>query len=334
MIPASLRRIHYLIDIGVILGTLFGVLGTYWDIQHHILAGRESFWIPPHLMVYAGVLFVLISSGIGLWSAHHMRHTRRMRHFSVAILMILLSVFLQVLLAPVDDLWHRLFGIDVTVWSPPHLLLLFAGTCISLGFIYFERLYLHLETHERKAVSRGEFFILTLMFAIALIGLSIIVAEFEFTRAIPLTHESQARNPLWYYVLLGGSALFLFALAKTLVRARWIATWIAVLYLMLRLLGQYVLLDVHAWPMLPLAVLPAAVVIDILYWRNTFVRIMALLAGAVIFVYAQSAYVAYLDVERFVLGNGALMSSAIAALLGGMVGVFVGSVMLRHAQQS
>ena len=26
------------------------------------------------------------------------------------------------LAAPIDDLWHRLFGIDVTLWSPPHLL--------------------------------------------------------------------------------------------------------------------------------------------------------------------------------------------------------------------
>jgi len=27
-----------------------------------------------------------------------------------------------VLAAPIDDLWHRLFGLDVTLWSPPHLL--------------------------------------------------------------------------------------------------------------------------------------------------------------------------------------------------------------------
>jgi hypothetical protein len=27
-----------------------------------------------------------------------------------------------VLAAPIDDLWHRLFGIDVTLWSPPHLM--------------------------------------------------------------------------------------------------------------------------------------------------------------------------------------------------------------------
>jgi hypothetical protein len=29
---------------------------------------------------------------------------------------------ITVLAAPIDDLWHRLFGIDVTLWSPPHLM--------------------------------------------------------------------------------------------------------------------------------------------------------------------------------------------------------------------
>src|SRR5438132_12141507 len=38
---------------------------------------------------------------------------------------------LTILAAPIDDLWHRLFGIDVTVWSPPHLLGL-AGAHLNL----------------------------------------------------------------------------------------------------------------------------------------------------------------------------------------------------------
>src|SRR6058998_341405 len=40
------------------------------------------------------------------------------------------GIALTVLAAPIDDLWHRLFGIDVTLWSPPHLLGL-AGVAIN-----------------------------------------------------------------------------------------------------------------------------------------------------------------------------------------------------------
>ena len=39
--------------------------GVQWDIQWHVQIGRDSFWIPPHLMTYAGVtIAVLISFGV------------------------------------------------------------------------------------------------------------------------------------------------------------------------------------------------------------------------------------------------------------------------------
>jgi hypothetical protein len=37
------------------------------------------------------------------------------------------SITLTVLAAPIFDLWHRTFGLDVTLWSPPHLLGLVGG---------------------------------------------------------------------------------------------------------------------------------------------------------------------------------------------------------------
>src|SRR4029079_2375179 len=40
------------------------------------------------------------------------------------------GVALVILAAPIDDLWHRLFGLDITLWSPPHLLGLL-GTAIN-----------------------------------------------------------------------------------------------------------------------------------------------------------------------------------------------------------
>jgi hypothetical protein len=39
--------------------------GVQWDIQWHVLIGRDSFWIPPHLMTYAGVsAAVFLSFGV------------------------------------------------------------------------------------------------------------------------------------------------------------------------------------------------------------------------------------------------------------------------------
>src|SRR5438046_6442511 len=39
--------------------------GVQWDIQWHTLIGRDSFWIAPHLMTYAGVaVMVGLSFGV------------------------------------------------------------------------------------------------------------------------------------------------------------------------------------------------------------------------------------------------------------------------------
>ena len=43
------------------------------------------------------------------------------------------GVALLLLAAPIDDLWHRLFGLDVTLWSPPHLLGLLGSAVNTIG---------------------------------------------------------------------------------------------------------------------------------------------------------------------------------------------------------
>src|SRR5712692_3838083 len=114
--------------------------GVQWDIQWHVQIGRDSFWIPPHLMTYAGVTIAVLIS-FGVLARDTFRHlvagrlpagtTRIFRltgtpGFHLAAW----GIALTVLAAPIDDLWHRLFGLDVTLWSPPHLLGLF-GVAIN-----------------------------------------------------------------------------------------------------------------------------------------------------------------------------------------------------------
>ena len=47
---------------------LIALWGVRWDIQWHVVIGRDSFWIAPHVMTYAGVSgIVLVAFGILLW---------------------------------------------------------------------------------------------------------------------------------------------------------------------------------------------------------------------------------------------------------------------------
>jgi hypothetical protein len=117
--------------------------GVAWDIQWHILIGRDSFWIAPHVMTYAGVTAaVLISLGV---LAHETLLFRSGRLSSSGTLTLAgvtgtrgfhlaaLGMLVTVAAAPIDDLWHRLFGIDVTLWSPPHLLGLLGSQINSIA---------------------------------------------------------------------------------------------------------------------------------------------------------------------------------------------------------
>jgi len=106
--------------------------GVQWDIQWHVQIGRDSFWIPPHVMTYAGVTLIVLGafgvlaidtlrrlvSGREPAGADRIFGITRTPGFHLAAW----GIALAVLAAPIDDLWHRLFGLDVTLWSPPHLL--------------------------------------------------------------------------------------------------------------------------------------------------------------------------------------------------------------------
>jgi hypothetical protein len=123
-------------------GKLLGAWGLAWDIQWHLLIGRDTFWIAPHLMMYGGVTAALLVAfavlALDTVSAH--RHGPLRGSITVAgftstrgMHLAAWGVGLVVLAAPIDDLWHRLFGLDVTLWSPPHLLGLLGSVVNTLG---------------------------------------------------------------------------------------------------------------------------------------------------------------------------------------------------------
>ena len=134
---------------------LVGGWGVGWDIRWHLVIGRDSFWIAPHVMTYASVVVAsLISLGVLLIETWRARHGARSpgaitvaglsgtRGFHLAWW----GMAIVILAAPIDDLWHRLFGLDVTLWSPPHLLGLAGSQVGNLG-----GLLIALEVYDRGA---------------------------------------------------------------------------------------------------------------------------------------------------------------------------------------
>lgn len=121
------------------VAAVMGMLGGTWDAAWHVTLRRESFWSPPHLLLYAGTalsLFVgvvaLGSALLGRWLPEGASGGARRsipRGFAVSAL----GSAVVLAAAPVDDFWHRTFGPDVDVWSFPHLVAIAGGALINLG---------------------------------------------------------------------------------------------------------------------------------------------------------------------------------------------------------
>src|SRR5882724_10256399 len=126
-------------------------------------------------MTYSGVTLIgLASFGVLAWDTLRRRRaepaprgTERILGLSgtPGFLLASCGIALTVLAAPIDDLWHRLFGIDGTLWSPPHLLGLLGAAINTLGcFVIAREVY--------PASSRRGFAALILAGATLLIGLN------------------------------------------------------------------------------------------------------------------------------------------------------------------
>jgi hypothetical protein len=80
---------------------------------------------------------------------------------------------------PLDDIWHRIFGQDVTLWGPTHLMMI-GGACFSL----FAVLMLEREGEAQQPIeaAHGAFisFLRYLSFGGMYIGLSVYQIEYDF----------------------------------------------------------------------------------------------------------------------------------------------------------
>ena len=249
------------------LGALSGLIGIYWDIAWHIDKGRDSFFSPPHNFIYLAMAIVLVVTLYGLvrdrrGSALHLRLGRA--RLQPGLLITAVGASLELLFAPADDLWHRLFGADVTLWAPMHLIGVLGLTLLSFGALVAS----WVERRLAAGVARRRLFAgSTVFFAAVLLGwLSLLLAEYEFVvPAFPM---------LWHPLLLTGLPAFVLVLIARLNPMPFAATWTAVGFTVVRLLLAGWLLAAASLdlagdtkPAIPLLLL-AGLAADLLAWRT------------------------------------------------------------------
>ncbi|HJY09925.1 MAG TPA: hypothetical protein VJ250_03180 [Nitrososphaeraceae archaeon] len=130
--------IYFLISIGVSLQ----ISGSNWDIVWHGVRNVETFFTPPHSVIYLGVALAIGSVITGIIQAGF--RIRQQKNYATRFVVLTPSLLpsslrlaavgcaLQLTAGPFDFLWHSLFGFDGLL-SPPHSVLAVGMLMTALG---------------------------------------------------------------------------------------------------------------------------------------------------------------------------------------------------------
>ena len=155
------------------------MVGFTWDVAWHADLGRDqTLFTPPHTMILLGLSGIGIAAlvAIALATADNARVG-----VSVGRLRIPWSALPMGLMAagavggfPLDDYWHATYGIDVTMWSPTHLLMIGGASLTPIAA------WLMLaEAGAGAARARGARFLSEALAGATLVGLSTFQLEFD-----------------------------------------------------------------------------------------------------------------------------------------------------------
>ena len=165
---------------------LVALIGMYWDISLHIDNGRDAGPLanPAHYLILAGLFGVLFAGLVAVCLPREKPSDVAVRIAPGwyaplgGVLMVGCGVF-SLAGFPLDDFWHRLFGQDVTLWGPTHLMLIGGA---SLSTIAAWVLFVEGTARRGPSVTKAPFvkFRQAGLAGALLVGLSTFQAEFDF----------------------------------------------------------------------------------------------------------------------------------------------------------
>jgi hypothetical protein len=166
---------------------LVAALGMYWDISLHIDDGRDAGPLanPAHYLILFGLFGIFAAGFLAIVLPEGRPSPRAVRITSdwyapLGGIAMMAAASFALIGFPLDDVWHRVFGQDVTLWGPTHLMLIggagltLIGSCI---LVVEGRADTPATRSWRTNLAHGR---RIFAFGGLLIGLSTFQAEFDF----------------------------------------------------------------------------------------------------------------------------------------------------------
>lgn len=316
------------------LSLLVALLGMLWDIALHIGVGRDEGPLanPAHYLILFGLFGVfaggVLACSMPLDERPGPAAVRFVRGWDVPVGGILLTVagFYALLGFPLDDVWHRLFGQDVTLWGPTHLMLITGAGLSIIGLLVLEQEGhggLSTDDGDKKVGQVTRFVRQASAMGGLLLGLSVYQGEYDFD--VP-----QFRLVLEPLMIAGAAGLALVAARLFIGRGGALAA--AAFFLVIRggiaLIVGPVLGEIT--PMFPLY-LGSAIVVELLAFAVPLLRrpvVFGAVAGAAIGTIGHATEYGWTRfTQTLSWGSDSLVEGTLMAIAGGVAGGLIGSLL-------
>jgi hypothetical protein len=179
------------LPVGMFIASIICALfGFIWDVSLHIGNGRDDGALanPAHYFILIGLFGIFVAGCTAM--VLPLGEDARPGPAAVRITddwyapvggLVMAGCGLYALMGfPLDDVWHRIFGQDVTLWGPTHLMMIGGAGFSTLAALYLEHEGRKARTDDTPPDGIGLKFVQYLAFAGVLIGASVYQIEFDF----------------------------------------------------------------------------------------------------------------------------------------------------------
>jgi hypothetical protein len=262
-----------------VLAVTSTTFGLYWDISWHIGIGRDTFWTPAHLAIQLGAVITGLSCGFLILHTTFAGDAAA-KESSVRVwgmrgplgaFIAAWGGFCMLTSAPFDNWWHQSFGLDVTILSPPHVVLIIGIFVMGLGGLILTTSQMNGSAGNIRDNNRR-----LLLYSGSLLLCLLLMLGYEYIGDQTLMHSAI------YYRVLGMIAPVVLVGIGRASGGRWAATTLATIYTVLWLVGNWIFPlfpaqaklgpvftpITHMIPLgFPVLVLPGAIMLDLVLNR-------------------------------------------------------------------
>jgi hypothetical protein len=242
-VQARAAAIPWYIWAGVVAITSSSIGGA-WDVSWHRSIGRDTFWTPAHMAIYA---CGLLAGVIGTWFLVKCTFLRDPELLAGSVnvfgLRAPLGVFLagwggvaMLTSAPFDNWWHNAYGLDVKIVSPPHAMLILGLRGISTGVMFLILAAMNRADGVEPVLFRRLQLVFLYVGGLAIMGQMFFLQEYTWDVEL---HQAAA------YIAMGIGLPFFFAAFSQASRARWAATSTAAVYML------FIIVEILILPLFP-----------------------------------------------------------------------------------